>query len=228
MLREMLRVHTRKRIRTYERVTRRCSMYNVLYTRWWTLARERFTSFPCIVRKGKSSWETQAASNSDGNESSATDEDGEETRKSSKRDGGAPRRSEPAKKKQRNRRKLPTVVYTDAQLFGLLKDVIDRGKYHRCSLPFYLSFSSPPPLSVPFRRASASLWLMNAHSSLKRTARATLSLVYVPRKDKCSPLPEKGMDGAMICRSHYVKKGKKNGKKGGNDLSGNFSSHREK
>ncbi|XP_032684190.1 protein timeless homolog isoform X2 [Odontomachus brunneus] len=76
--------------------------------------------------QGKSSWETQAASNSDGNESSATDEDGEETRKSSKRDGGAPRRSEPAKKKQQNRRKLPTVVYTDAQLFGLLKDVIDR------------------------------------------------------------------------------------------------------
>ncbi|XP_071645976.1 protein timeless homolog [Temnothorax longispinosus] len=77
--------------------------------------------------QGKSSWETQAASNSDGNESSATDdEDGEETRKSSKR-GGAPRRSEePTKKKQRNRRKLPTIVYTDAQLSGLLKDVIDR------------------------------------------------------------------------------------------------------
>ncbi|XP_011690831.1 PREDICTED: protein timeless homolog isoform X1 [Wasmannia auropunctata] len=76
---------------------------------------------------GKSSWETQAASNSDGNESSATDdEDGEETRKSSKR-GGAPRRSEePTKKKQQNRRKLPTIVYTDAQLSGLLKDVIDR------------------------------------------------------------------------------------------------------
>jgi len=94
-------------------------------------ARERFTSFLCIVRKGKSSWETQAASNSDGNESSATDD--EETRKSSKR-GGAPRRSEePTKKKQRNRRKLPTIVYTDAQLSGLLKDVIDRSKY-RCSL----------------------------------------------------------------------------------------------
>ncbi|XP_029159250.1 protein timeless homolog [Nylanderia fulva] len=80
--------------------------------------------------QGKSSWETQAASNSDGNESSATDdeddEDDEETRKSSKR-GGAPRRSEePTKKKQRNRRKLPTIVYTDAQLSGLLKDVIDR------------------------------------------------------------------------------------------------------
>ncbi|XP_011173663.2 protein timeless homolog isoform X1 [Solenopsis invicta] len=78
--------------------------------------------------QGKSSWETQAASNSDGNESSATDdEDGEETRKSSKR-GGAPRRSEApsTKKKQWNRRKLPTIVYTDAQLSGLLKDVIDR------------------------------------------------------------------------------------------------------
>jgi len=86
------------------------------------------------VRKGKSSWETQAASNSDGNESSATDDgDGEETRKSSKR-GGAPRRSKPTtKKKQRNGRKLPTIVYTDAQLSGLLKDVIDRGKY-RCPL----------------------------------------------------------------------------------------------
>ncbi|CAL1677972.1 unnamed protein product [Lasius platythorax] len=77
--------------------------------------------------QGKSSWETQAASNSDGNESSATDdEDDEETRKSSKR-GGAPRRSEEStKKKQRNRRKLPTIVYTDAQLSGLLKDVIDK------------------------------------------------------------------------------------------------------
>ncbi|XP_018375486.1 PREDICTED: protein timeless homolog [Trachymyrmex cornetzi] len=76
--------------------------------------------------QGKSSWETQAASNSDGNESSATDdEDGEETRKSSKR--GASRRSEePTKKKQRNKRKLPTIVYTDAQLSGLLKDIIDR------------------------------------------------------------------------------------------------------
>ncbi|XP_072751003.1 protein timeless homolog [Anoplolepis gracilipes] len=78
--------------------------------------------------QGKSSWETQAASNSDGNESSATDdEDDEETRKSSKR-GGAPRRSdeESTKKKQRNRRKLSTIIYTDAQLSGLLKDVIDR------------------------------------------------------------------------------------------------------
>ncbi|KAM0735754.1 Protein timeless-like protein [Formica fusca] len=77
--------------------------------------------------QGKSSWETQAASNSDGNESSATDdEDDEETRKSSKR-GGAPRRSEEStKKKQWNRRKLPTIVYTDAQLSGFLKDVIDR------------------------------------------------------------------------------------------------------
>ncbi|XP_070151223.1 protein timeless homolog [Polyergus mexicanus] len=77
--------------------------------------------------QGKSSWETQAASNSDGDESSATDdEDDEELRKSSKR-GGAPRRSEEStKKKQRNRRKLPTIVYTDAQLSGLLKDVIDR------------------------------------------------------------------------------------------------------
>ncbi|KAH0946632.1 hypothetical protein HN011_005794 [Eciton burchellii] len=77
--------------------------------------------------QGKSSWETQAASNSDGNESSATDDgDGEETRKSSKR-GGAPRRSKPTtKKKQRNGRKLPTIVYTDAQLSGLLKDVIDK------------------------------------------------------------------------------------------------------
>lgn len=97
--------------------------------------RERFTSFPCIVRKGKSSWETQAASNSDGTESSASDdEDGEEARKSSKRGGGggggASRRSEePTKKKQRNKRKLRAIVYTDAQLSGLLKDVIDKGEY---------------------------------------------------------------------------------------------------
>ncbi|XP_012222325.1 protein timeless homolog isoform X1 [Linepithema humile] len=75
--------------------------------------------------QGKSSWETQAASNSDGNESSATDdEDGEETRKSSKRGDAPP--SESMKKKQRNKRKLATIVYTDAQLSGLLKDVIDR------------------------------------------------------------------------------------------------------
>ncbi|XP_025075247.1 protein timeless homolog [Pogonomyrmex barbatus] len=98
------------------------------------LARDRKELRKKRARKsnqGKSSWETQAASNSDGNESSATDdEDDEETRKSSKRGGGggAPRRSEaPTKKKQRNRRKLPTtIVYTDAQLFGLVKDVIDR------------------------------------------------------------------------------------------------------
>lgn len=82
------------------------------------------------MREGKSSWETQAASNSDGNESSATDdEDDEETRKSSKR-GDAPS-SEATKKKQRNKRKLATIVYTDAQLSGLLKDVIDRGKHGR-------------------------------------------------------------------------------------------------
>lgn len=85
------------------------------------------------MRKGKSSWETQAASNSDGNESSATDdEDDEETRKSSKR-GGAPRRSVEPKKKQWNKWKLPTIVYTDAQLSGLLKNVIDSSKY-RCPL----------------------------------------------------------------------------------------------
>lgn len=131
---------------------------SVLYIRWWTLARERFTSFPCIVRKGKSSWETQAASNSDGNESSATDdEDDEETRKSSKRGGALRRSEESTKKKQRNRRKLPTIVYTDAQLSGLLKDVIDKGEY-RCPLVF---FSSLP------RRASAFLWLMKAHLSLE-------------------------------------------------------------
>ncbi|EFN71111.1 Protein timeless-like protein, partial [Camponotus floridanus] len=77
--------------------------------------------------QGKSSWETQAASNSDGNESSATDdEDDEETRKSSKRGGALRRSEESTKKKQRNRRKLPTIVYTDAQLSGLLKDVIDK------------------------------------------------------------------------------------------------------
>lgn len=101
------------------------------------------------MRKGKSSWETQAASNSDGNESSATDdEDGEETRKSSKR-GGAPRRSEePTKKKQQNRRKLPTIVYTDAQLSGLLKDVIDRGKYHRCPLTAPLPFLPSLPTCI--------------------------------------------------------------------------------
>lgn len=137
MLREMPSAHTHTHTYAIPR--------SVLYIRWWTLARERFTSFPCIVRKGKSSWETQAASNSDGNESSATDdEDDEETRKSSKR-GGAPRRSEEStKKKQRNRRKLPTIVYTDAQLSGLLKDVIDKGE-NRCPLGIFFPSSPPPP-----------------------------------------------------------------------------------
>lgn len=137
MLREMSSAHTH----TY------ATPRSVLYIRWWTLARERFTSFPCIVRKGKSSWETQAASNSDGNESSATDdEDDEETRKSSKR-GGALRRSEESKKKKRNRRKLPTIVYTDAQLSGLLKDVIDKGEY-RCPRVFFFSSSSSTCIRV--------------------------------------------------------------------------------
>ncbi|KAL0125370.1 hypothetical protein PUN28_004481 [Cardiocondyla obscurior] len=94
------------------------------------LARDRKELHKKRSRKsnqGKSSWETQAASNSDGNESSATDDgDGEETRKSSVRGGASRRGEEPTKKKQRNRRKQPTMVYTNAQLSGLLKDVIDR------------------------------------------------------------------------------------------------------
>lgn len=145
------RIHIPIHTHIFSRATPR----QVLYTRWWTLARERFTSFPCIVRKGKSSWETQAASNSDGNESSATDEDGEETRKSSKRgsndgdgSGGssAPRRSGPTKKKQRNReRKLPAIVYTDAQLSGLLKIIIDASKYPLSSLGLTELAPSRPP-----------------------------------------------------------------------------------
>jgi len=142
------------------------------------------------VRKGKSSWETQAASNSDGNESSATDdEDDEETRKFSKR--SAPRRGEePMKKKQRNRRKLPTIVYTDAQLSGLLKDVIDRSKY-RCPLMVFLSFST-----------SAFLWLMRPYLSQENGA-CNISLAFFTQ-DKCFPCRRKGT--TMICRSHYAEK----------------------
>ncbi|KAG7212893.1 hypothetical protein KM043_002244 [Ampulex compressa] len=69
---------------------------------------------------GKSSWETQSASNSDGDES--TDE---EARKSSGRSAPAPNKVAERKTKKSTRRR-PTIVYTDAQLSGLLRDVIEK------------------------------------------------------------------------------------------------------
>ncbi|XP_033298193.1 protein timeless homolog, partial [Bombus bifarius] len=69
---------------------------------------------------GKSSWETQSASNSDEDESSD-----EEAGKSSSNRNVAP--NTPTNKgKKKNAKKQPTMVYTDAQLSGLLKDVIEK------------------------------------------------------------------------------------------------------
>ncbi|XP_017893332.1 protein timeless homolog isoform X2 [Ceratina calcarata] len=72
--------------------------------------------------EGKSSWETQSVSNSDEDESSD-----EEAGKSS---GNKNKTSnKPAKKgtmEKKNARKRPAMVYTDAQLSGLLKDVIEK------------------------------------------------------------------------------------------------------
>ncbi|XP_060821669.1 protein timeless homolog isoform X2 [Bombus pascuorum] len=73
---------------------------------------------------GKSSWETQSASNSDEDESSD-----EEAGKSSSNRNVAP--NKPTNKgKKKNAKKQPTMVYTDAQLSGLLKDVIEKNMSH--------------------------------------------------------------------------------------------------
>ncbi|XP_043529522.1 protein timeless homolog isoform X2 [Frieseomelitta varia] len=69
---------------------------------------------------GKSSWETRSASNSDEDESSD-----EEAGKSSSNKNRAS--NKPADKgTKKNARKQPTMVYTNEQLSGLLKDVIDK------------------------------------------------------------------------------------------------------
>ncbi|KZC14887.1 Protein timeless like protein [Dufourea novaeangliae] len=70
--------------------------------------------------QGKSSWEAQSVSNSDENESSD-----EEAGKSSRRSSQAPNKLTNRKTKK-CRKKEPTVVYTDAQLSGLMKDVIEK------------------------------------------------------------------------------------------------------
>ncbi|XP_033326523.2 circadian regulator timeout [Megalopta genalis] len=70
---------------------------------------------------GKSSWETQSASNSDENESSD-----EEAGKSSRRSSQAPNKPANRKTKTSTKKKEPAIVYTDAQLSGLLKDVIEK------------------------------------------------------------------------------------------------------
>ncbi|XP_076297468.1 circadian regulator timeout [Lasioglossum baleicum] len=71
--------------------------------------------------QGKSSWETRSVSNSDENESSD-----EEAGKSSRRGSQAPNKPANRKTKTRKTKKEPAVVYTDAQLSGLLKDVIEK------------------------------------------------------------------------------------------------------
>ncbi|CAL7943922.1 unnamed protein product [Xylocopa violacea] len=69
---------------------------------------------------GKSSWETQSVSNSDGDES-----DDEEAGKSPSNKNTAS--NKPTNKgAKKNAKKQPTMVYTDAQLSGLLKDVIEK------------------------------------------------------------------------------------------------------
>ncbi|XP_076673029.1 circadian regulator timeout isoform X1 [Andrena cerasifolii] len=69
---------------------------------------------------GKSSWETQSASNSDEDEGSD-----EVAGESSRRNSTAP--SKPTNKRaKKSTKKQPAMVYTDAQLSGLLKDVIEK------------------------------------------------------------------------------------------------------
>ncbi|XP_053978576.1 protein timeless homolog isoform X1 [Hylaeus volcanicus] len=71
-------------------------------------------------QEGKSSWETQSASNSEENESSD-----EEAGKSSRRSSQAP--NKPTNKgTKKTGKKQPAIVYTDAQLSGLLRDVIEK------------------------------------------------------------------------------------------------------
>ncbi|KOX75006.1 Protein timeless like protein [Melipona quadrifasciata] len=69
---------------------------------------------------GKSSWETRSASNSDENESS--DEEAWKSWSNKNRASNKPADKETKK----NTRKQPTMVYTNEQLSGLLKDVIDK------------------------------------------------------------------------------------------------------
>lgn len=83
-----------------------------------------------MPREGKSSWETQSVS---------TDEDAnsdEEAVKSPGRNNTIRRKS--VQKGAKERRKQPVMVYTDAQLSGLLKDVIDNSKYIQNFLPRHL------------------------------------------------------------------------------------------
>nr|XP_012151360.1 PREDICTED: protein timeless homolog [Megachile rotundata] len=69
---------------------------------------------------GKSSWETQSASNSEEDESSD-----EEAGKSSSRKNTASNKPT-GKKTKASKKKQPTIVYTNAQLSGLLKDIIEK------------------------------------------------------------------------------------------------------
>ncbi|XP_012343215.2 protein timeless homolog [Apis florea] len=69
---------------------------------------------------GKSSWETESVSNSDEDKSSD-----EEAGKSSSNKNTAPNKPR-NKGTKKNAKKQTTMVYTDAQLSGLLKDVIER------------------------------------------------------------------------------------------------------
>ncbi|XP_076654997.1 circadian regulator timeout isoform X2 [Halictus rubicundus] len=73
--------------------------------------------------QGKSSWETRSVSNSDENESSD-----EEAGKSSRRGSQAPNKPANRKTKTSRKKKEPAVVYTDAQLSGLLRDVIEKSE----------------------------------------------------------------------------------------------------
>ncbi|CAK9829894.1 Protein timeless homolog [Anthophora retusa] len=70
--------------------------------------------------QGKSLWETQSASNSD------EDEDSDEEVGRSSRDGNTTSNKPTNKGRKNNAKKQPTILYTDAQLSGLLKDVIEK------------------------------------------------------------------------------------------------------
>lgn len=78
----------------------------------------------------KSSWENPSASEDEDNSHSGSGSDGGG---GSDADGSGPRRAEKKKKKSkekpRKKTKQPAILYSDAQLSGLLKDVVAKGMY---------------------------------------------------------------------------------------------------
>lgn len=78
-----------------------------------------------IVTGPKSSWENQSASEDE--DGSGSDENEDDDDGVSGSDAGKQKKKKEKSKKGRKKSKQPTIVYTDAQLSGLLKDVIANG-----------------------------------------------------------------------------------------------------